>query len=277
VPQGITSNEIAMKSHIPSEKQDKSIFPVDDTDVAGATLFVLTIEPVPDADPAPASTHILAGEFNAGSASVSVGHPAALGDDFTTSTGSFILAAPSDTEAVGGYQNGIWYLIPPTPDPGLSLPTLPAGWAYEGWIVDTMAGVPYSTGTFTSTSGADSDAGGTTAGPGDTPPFPGQDYINPLRDLISSHMAVISVEPVPDNSPMPFTMKPLVKPISDPSDAGIHQAMNNNATASNPFGLVSLSLTGTGSTAAVPSLGFYSLILLLISMGFVGARKLRKS
>lgn len=257
-------------SGVPSQ----SVFTVNDADVLQASLFVLTIEPYPDADPAPADTHILAGEISGGSASVSVAHPAALGSDFTASTGSFILAAPSDTNEAGTYVNGIWYLIPPTPDPGLGLPVLPPGWAYEGWVVDTVAGLPVSTGTFTSVSAADSDAGGPEAGPGGTPPFPGQDYINPLRDLTVSHMAVISIEPVPDNSPMPFTLKPLVKPISDPGAGGISQAMSNNAAATNPFGLVQLNIAS--STQPVPSLGFYSILLLLISLAFIARRELRR-
>ncbi len=253
-------------------------FVVDDMDADNASLFVLTIEPVPDADPGPASTHILAGEFNAGMASITVDHPAALGDDFTASTGSFILAAPSDLNMAGTYKNGIWFLTMPTPDPGLALPTLPAGWAYEGWVVDTSVGTPISTGTFLTVTGADSDAGGPTAGPGDTPPFPGQDFVNPLRDLTTSHMAVISVEPVPDNSPMPFTLKPLVAmPITDPGAGGISQPMANNAQGTNPSGLASFSsASGGSSTQAIPSLGVYGIFLLLLSVALISRRELIK-
>ncbi len=250
-------------------------FTVSDTDADNATAFVLTIEPFPDADPAPASTHILAGDVNAGVANITVGHPAALGDDFTASTGSFILAVPSDTGNLGTYVNGIWYLSPPTPDASLNLPTLPAGWAYEGWVVDTGAGTPISTGTFTSVTGPDSDAGGPSAGPGGTPPFPGQDFINPLRDLTAAHLAVISIEPVPDNSPMPFTLKPLVTTITDPGGPGIGQAMGNNAAASNPSGQVVIAGSGGGNLTAVPTLGFYALLLLLVIVGFMARNQLK--
>jgi hypothetical protein len=78
---------------------------------------------------------------------------------------------------------------------------------YEGWAV--VGGVPYSTGTFTSVTGADSDGAGSGAGPEAAPPFPGQDFITPALDLTPS-TAVISVEPYPDNDPAPFAMKPLV-------------------------------------------------------------------
>jgi hypothetical protein len=246
-----------------------SSFTVSDADADNATTFVLTIEPFPDADPAPASTHILAGDFANGMANITVDHPAALGDDFTTAAGDYILAVPSDSNMVGSYVNGIWYLTPPNPDPSLSLPTLPPGWAYEGWVVDTNATMPISTGTFTTISGADSDGGGATAGPGATPPFPGQDFINPLRDLTDAHLAVISIEPVPDNSPNPFTLKPLVGSITDPGGAGISQSLNNNAVATNPTGVVSIA----GSATSVPSLGFYGMILLIIAVGYVTSRK----
>jgi hypothetical protein len=54
---------------------------------------------------------------------------------------------------------------------------------------------------------AGADADGT--GPDGGPPFPGQDYITPLLSLIG-YAAVISIEPEPDNSPDPFTLKPLI-------------------------------------------------------------------
>ena len=68
-----------------------------------ATAFVLTIEPAQDDDPAPSSVHVLGGNFvvdDAASAvaELTVGHPAALGDDFSTAAGSYILAASSGGE-----------------------------------------------------------------------------------------------------------------------------------------------------------------------------------
>ena len=157
---------------------------------------MLTIEPAVGDDPAPADTHILAGDFDKDLMTVAtVGHPAALGTDFSDVSGSYILAAPSG----GEYYNGIWFLDPAGTVmlPSLNLPELPAGWVYEGWAV--VDGTPYSTGTFTELSGEDSDGKGATAGPGDTPPFPGQDFVNPALDLRGG-LAVISVEPDPDNS-----------------------------------------------------------------------------
>ena len=194
-------------------------------DSGAITTFVLTIEPVPDADPAPSAVHLLGGDVQGGIAELSVGHGAALGDDFSAASGPYILNAPSGGEGVD-YRNGIWWLDPAAgPGPTLELPALPTGWAYEGWVVGP--GGPISTGRFTMASGHDSDAGGLTSGPFGTPPFPGQDLLNPPMVLTDGYAAVISVEPDPDNSPGPFTLKPLVDGTIDELGAGVPQEMAN--------------------------------------------------
>jgi hypothetical protein len=173
--------------------------------------YILTIEPaneLGDALHAPSSTRVLGGDFGAMAANLAVDHATALGTDFSTSAGSVLIATPTTTTPDYNEQ-GYWFLdnSGSSPQPSLSLPTLPAGWVYEGWAV--VGGVPYSTGTFTSVTGADSDGAGSGAGPEAAPPFPGQDFITPALDLTPS-TAVISVEPYPDNDPAPFAMKPLV-------------------------------------------------------------------
>ena len=189
--------------------------------------IVLTIEPYPDPDPAPSDTHVLAGDVNKRRAELTTGHPAALGNDFQSAAGRYILAVPSDGSGSTPYTNGIWWLDPAAgPGAGLDLPTLPAGWVYEGWVVGDSG--PISTGTFTDVAAADSDAGGPYAGPDGTPPFPGQDFVTPPTNLVG-HTAVISIEPYPDNSPAPFTFKPLVDAIDDPGAPGVTQEMSNNA------------------------------------------------
>ncbi len=214
-----------------------TVFKAAVTDLDNVSTFVLTIEPAVGDDPAPSATHVVAGDFNAGVAQTTIAHGAALGDDFTSAAGSYILAVPSDTNGVAAYNNGIWWLDPSgdAPVAGLDLPTLPAGWVYEGWIV-TGDG-PVSTGTFTDVAAPDSDAGGPTAGPGATPGYPGQDFVDPAVDLIGT-TAVISIEPSPDNSPAPFTFKPLVHVVEDTGGPGISQTMNNNIANSNIDGTV---------------------------------------
>jgi hypothetical protein len=213
-------------------------FDVDATNLANATAFVLTIEPNPDSDPNPSQTHILAGSFSGNSSSLSISHSAALGDDFTSATGTFILATPTDG-AMTNENSGIWFLDLGTGSPaqGLFLPTLPSGWKYEGWAV--INGTPVTTGTFTSTTSADDADPYSSTQPG--PPFPGEDFLmNAPSGLtfptdISSGKAVISIEPDPDNSASPFTLKPLVGDIPMNATDHTNYAMSTNV-ASFPTG-----------------------------------------
>ncbi|MCS5490898.1 anti-sigma factor [Algoriphagus limi] len=217
-------------------------FELDREDLANASTYVLTIEPSPDNDPGPSDVHILAGNFSGKSASVTIEHSAAIGTDFTNSTGEFILATPTDGGSDTDELSGVWWLNPANgPGPGLNLPTLPNGWKYEGWAV--VNGTPVSTGTFTSVTGADEFSGfsGTASG---APPFPGEDLLmNAPSGLIfptdlSGGTIVISVEPSPDNSPAPFLLKPLVRMLpSDALDHTLYQ-MSNNAISTNPSGTV---------------------------------------
>jgi hypothetical protein len=72
------------------------------------------------------------------------------------------------------------------------------------------------------------------SGPLPGPPFPGEDFIiNAPAGLtfptnLSGGMAVISVEPYPDNSPAPFLLKPLVRPIPNPAQQHFTYSMNLN-------------------------------------------------
>ncbi len=196
-------------------------------DAAVAAAFVLTIEPAVDDPPEPAATHVLAGGWDGSMADLTIDHPAALGDDFTAAAGTFILETPTTGSIADDYHQGIWWLDPAGgPGASLDLPTLPDGWAYEGWVV-SMDG-PISTGRFLTASGADSDAGGPDSGPDGAPPFPGQDFIDPPLSLIGL-VAVISVEPEPDNSPGPFTLKPLVDTNIEDVGPAVLQGMMNNA------------------------------------------------
>lgn len=187
-------------------------FSVDSDDLDNASAFVLSIEPRVDPDPAPAPTKILRGSFSGNSAAVTT----EIVGDFSTASGSFFLRTPTDESGInnGNDENGVWFGVPgmpPTPD--FVLPTLPAGWAYEGWVIGDAG--PISTGTFTAFNTMDSGnlLSGTLNNAG--PPVPGEDFFNnaPTGETfpldVRGRRVVISVEPVPDDSSSPFTLKPL--------------------------------------------------------------------
>lgn len=194
---------------------DSATFEMAAEEAERVTAFVLTIEPAEGDDPAPSNSKVLAGDFSDGEASLSVSHEAALGTDFGDAMGAYILETPTSAEVSEDYNQGVWFVDPAEGMASLDLPALGEGWIYEGWVVG-MDG-PISTGQFTMAEGADSDGAGEAAGPDDAPPFPGQDFIDPAMDLLSG-MVVISVEPVPDDSPAPFAIKPLID--SDVEDSG---------------------------------------------------------
>ena len=221
-------------------RMSKSSFDVSKDDLDNASTFVLTIEPSPDNDPAPSHVHILGGDFSGSSADLSVSHSAALGTDFASAAGQFILATPTNG-AMNNEESGIWWLDPSGPSATLTLPTLPNGWKYEGWVV--VDGTPLTSGTFTSVSGADDAAPYSGSMPG--PPFPGEDYVANAPSGVTfpadlrGGTAVISVEPDPDNSAAPFLLKPLVGTIDASAPVHTLLGMNNNAAATNPSGRAS--------------------------------------
>lgn len=200
-------------------------------DLAGATTVVITIEPSGDTDAIPTATHYLAGPIANRSASLTVAAPEALNNSFATSAGKYLLATPTDGEG-NNEKSGVWFLSLASGSPavGLTLPTLPAGWAYEGWAV--IGGQPVTTGRFLAATGADQSA--PFSGPQGAPPFPGEDFL--LRapagftfpTNLAGGMAVISIEPQPDDSPAPFALKPLVAPIAAGALDHVTYTMNLN-------------------------------------------------
>lgn len=218
-----------------------SSFTVSEANALAATAFVLSIEPTVDPDPAPSDVKILGGAITNNAGTLSIDHMAALGDDFSGASGDYIIATPTD--GMGNNElSGVWFLDPTgAPDPGLTLPTLPTGWAYEGWAV--INGTPVSTGTFTDVAAADASA--PFSGMMSAPPFPGEDFLENApagltfpTDLSGANI-VISIEPVPDNSPAPFLLKPLVGMTPATAMSGTPYSMGLNA-ASFPTGSISI-------------------------------------
>ena len=224
-------------------------FSVDQSDLNNASAFVLTVEPEPDPDSAPSNAHLMAGPFSANLAALTAGNSSALGNDFTSASGSYILATPTNG-ADSNEDSGIWFLDPSSGMPmmSLNLPTLPTGWMYEGWAV--INGIPVTTGKFTSTDMADESAPYSSTMP--APPFPGEDFLMaaPMSLMfptdLSGGTAVISIEPDPDNSTSPFLLKPLVGMIPNPAMDHTVYMMNLNL-ASFPVGTAMRGSNGGGS------------------------------
>ena len=223
-----------------SGNMSKTSFSISTSDLNNATAYVLTIEPLPDPSTAPSAVHLVAGDFSGNSANLSVGHSSAIGDDFASSTGGYILATPTDGGMTTDENSGVWWLDPAAgPGAALNLPTLPSGWVYEGWAV--IDGMPVTTGKFTAVDAMDMAAPySSTVAPG--PPFPGEDFLmNTPSGLtfptdLAGKTVVISVEPNPDNSPAPFLLKPLVGTVPANATDRTLYPMGNNASGSNPTG-----------------------------------------
>ena len=215
-------------------------FSVNSSDLSSASKFVLTIEPEPDPSPNPSGVKIIAGAFSGNTANLTIGDSSAIANNFMSSTGTYILATPTN-----GMNNnelsGVWFVdLNGGPHAGLNLPILPSQWQYEGWVVVPGHNSALSTGKFTDPNSADMGApySGTMAGP----PFPGEDLVMnaPSGYTFPTNLQggkfVITVEPNPDNSPSPFFIKPLLG--TAPSDAMDHTnyPMDNIASMNQPSG-----------------------------------------
>lgn len=143
--------------------------------------------------------------------------------------GQFMLATPTDGDATLNEISGLWFGTVASSQSSLRLPSLPAGWVYEGWAIADNR--PLTTGRFVNAGWADQAApfSATSAGPN----IPGEDFLRnaptsvfpgltfPL-DLRGQRVA-ISVEPdVNGNDPTgasPFGITILEADISRRADA----------------------------------------------------------
>lgn len=180
---------------------------------ASSGSIVVTIEPSPDPDLGPSGVIVLSGAPKKNQ-TAKLRFPVKFGQ----ASGSFILATPTSA-ATNDETSGVWFLDPAAgPGASLELPTLPAGWVFEGWGV--TQGTPLSTGRFTSPSGADGSSA--FSGPLAGPPFPGEDFLTNLPAGVSSpvnladgsSVIVLTVEPdlagADPTGSGPFSIKPLL-------------------------------------------------------------------
>ncbi|MFQ5918711.1 MAG: hypothetical protein ACE5I4_01530 [Thermoplasmata archaeon] len=242
----------------------KSIFRVPDIDLDRTTNFVLSIEPAGDTDDIPAAVKPLAGPLNPSKTSAALSPN--LGVSLAGIGGQYILATPSSAETTDE-NSGVWFLVPPTPVAGLTLPDLSGtDWVYEGWAV--IGGVPVTTGTFDMPEGADASAPYSDTGA--TPPFPGEDFLLNAPSGVSfptnlaGQTIVISIEPrgAADTDPGPFQFKPLVGGV--PSGAVDHVAYDLTDESSTLA-------TGTATIASVPAAAPIDMVLVGVIIAVVVA------
>lgn len=246
--------------------------------VSDPTMFVLTVEPPDDSDPAPSDQKILGGPFVNGTASLtSLGFVSTdTNADFASSPGTHVLltpTTPTDTDNDGG----IWLLNPPAPGGAptgsVTLPVLASGWVYEGWVVfelGTAQQTAISYGKFRpqtdgALSGRDDNAAGIFSGaPGDLsagPPFPGGDFVLANGNTVPGSVTlpadfnaddvitgdsqwthVISIEPAFDEGEAELESVPfLLKPFGNPfGDGGPTDPRTINQMVALPGGTVTI-------------------------------------
>jgi hypothetical protein len=184
--------------------------------------------------------------------------------DHSAATAVFTLTTPTTAET-NDFKNGIWWINSGGSVVGgiQNLPAFPdsARWRYEGWVIDKSGVTPvaYSTGRFRSTEGADYDLAGATAGAdgndsnsdgrGDGLAFPGQDFILPASGIPApllldngSFEARITLEPEPDNSPLPFALTILATSVIGPNlnDPNQTVAMENRVLSTFPRATITI-------------------------------------
>lgn len=245
-------------------------------DLDKTTKFVLTLEPNGDTDDIPASVKPVAGDLNTAKTSAALSHN--IGADFSSISGSYILATPTNG-ADTNENSGIWFLDPTGTEvvAGLDLPDLTnTDWVYEGWVV--MNGTPVTTGTFDMVSQLDdSDPySGIEAGP----PFPGEDFLSNAPSGLSfptdiaGTTSVISVEPRVDNSAAPFQFKPLIGAIAaDVADHTLYDMEDKSSTL--PTGTATLEVKESSDDSFLPGfLGFELFVVIFAAM--FSYQKIRK-
>jgi hypothetical protein len=210
-------------------------------EVGTPEMAVITYEN--DSDTDPSDSKLMGAAFDAtGVATLSLVGFALESEAFSAanSNGEFFLRTPSD-EATGAPNNGndeqgVWIGTPGAPPAAsLSLPTLNAGWIYEGWVVETSGPFPVTTGRFADDQGINGSAGRDSddVGPfggieNNGPPVPGSDFVQddasvtlptglarpPFTLNDGNWMVVITLEPTDNDGAGPFAVKPLGAAIS---------------------------------------------------------------
>lgn len=168
-------------------------------DLKRTKYFMVTLE-LADEDSAgearPSNLKVLGGLLAANDLSLGFKKPTdtlAIYNSIHTISGSFTLYSPTYTANTDSLI-GVWFANYNNGnlEAGLTLPELPVGWSYEGWVISGK--YIFSTGTFSKATGKDgSNAYSST---GTIPEFPGEDFIvlpDAQKDFASADMQNASV------------------------------------------------------------------------------------
>ncbi|MBW7997290.1 MAG: hypothetical protein FVQ81_12110 [Candidatus Glassbacteria bacterium] len=214
--------------------------PLEDIDGIG-----VTVEPDDGSTTGPTAL-FLGGAVSGGSTTISVGHGAGLGEDFSGISGKYILATPTDGTDSDEFS-GIWFLDNSSgvAVSGLTLTDISlAGWKYQGWV--NVGGTYISTGTFSSPTARDDSAN--YSGSQTAPSFPGEDFLNNAPDGVTfpldlrGQTALITMELFPD--PAPAAPSPFVLLQANvPPDAADHQTYQFEVVATGSLPSATVTVT----------------------------------
>lgn len=183
--------------------------------IANATKIYISIEDKDASPGSPSSSVVMAGDVVNFEADLSVTHPDALGPEIQSASGVFSLLTPSDTDDTNETE-GIWFVESISAGnwtQGLTLPDLPEGWMYEGWV--EVADTALSTGPFIDPSAADLETPHMTSQSSEFINFPGEDFLmSPPVGItfppdFSNARVFITIEPNPDGAAEPFDIRVL--------------------------------------------------------------------
>ncbi len=207
--------------------------------IPGAVELRVSVET--DDDPAPSSSIVLSGAID-GSAGERSANLVADIADFSSASGQYILATPTDGDGPPeNERSGVWWTVIPRA-PSLFLPELGEGWEYEMWQV--IDGQNVTGGKFIDTFAPDQAA--PFSGPEEAPPLVGEDYLINAPDGLTFPVDLrgtevfISVEPLPDPSVESSGIVALSGIV--PADAIDHTAYSVENVSTNRFPAATLTI-----------------------------------
>ena len=210
-----------------------------DNGIPGAVELKVSIET--DDDPAPSDTIVLSGAID-GEAGERTADLAPDFADFSTASGQYILATPTDgTGEPANERAGLWWTLIPRAQ-SLFLPELSEGWEYEMWQV--IDGQTLTGGKFTDPFAPDQAA--PYSGPTEAPPLVGEDFLlNAPEGLtfpfdLRGTEVFISVEPVPDPSELSSGIVPLSGIVPDDAIDHTHYPVENVSDSRLPSATVTI-------------------------------------